>query len=459
MRIVALLFVVVAATPPASTFPEALTHPKKELLASAGRWRWPQPKAFTDAYAVRTASKRGFALVTARVTAVEDPERRGADGDSTAFPSAEELTKRLKTGTDRQTGEMLFLEEVEGGATSLEPLLPYDDWALSRTWHVVRRDGATLDARSWGGVARLEVTKRLEGAEVPESAVADWTYAATLLTASGPIYVDQENDVPRDRWGAGEPGTTAAVAAAIKKGAKGKKEVRELAVKLSRYDSTWEAVIKYAAEQKDDALQLEAYRRFRPMGRCSMDNRPQEIARDYAELCYRLGDLGCFLQLQVRIMGDRFERVAYSSYGEASHKTEAERLHSTGIDVDRFLSGLLVQLPSDAEPRGGELGPSRLARAFIEAGRADFFRKELPRLAQDGRLDAWNRLRATMAWVSLLYREGGEDGAVHAKVEALSLHPAAKKWWDAVVAKQKADALQREQWERERQKKKEQESP
>jgi hypothetical protein len=59
-----------------------------------------------------------------------------------------------------------------------------------------------------------------------------------------------------------------------------------------------------------------------------MDTTPQEAARLYAELAYARGDLGKFLQLQVRIMGDQFERVAWSSFGEAAHSTEAERLSS-----------------------------------------------------------------------------------------------------------------------------------
>ncbi|MCC6335632.1 MAG: hypothetical protein IT380_16775 [Myxococcales bacterium] len=52
------------------------------------------------------------------------------------------------------------------------------------------------------------------------------------------------------------------------------------------------------------------------------------------------------------------------------------------------------------------------------------------RPAQDQKLDAWNRVRATMTYVSLLFREGGNLAGVKDTLKALSLHPSARAWWD-----------------------------
>jgi hypothetical protein len=124
-----------------------------------------------------------------------------------------------------------------------------------------------------------------------------------------------------------------------------------------------------------------------------MDERPAQVARAYADLCYRVGKLGCFLQLQIRIMGDQFDRVAYSSYGEAAHETESKRLAETGLDVDRFFRGLLVHFAG--VERRGELGPWRLARSIQESGRTGSLVPALARMAESPDLDEYNRLRAT----------------------------------------------------------------
>lgn len=432
-----LLCLVIAAPPSASVFPEALTRPRPELLASASRWSWPRPEVFTNAYAARTKARRGYSLVRVRMSAVEDESQR--PGSSATFPSADELAARLRDDRARVRGEGLFLERTSGGVVELVPVLDSDDWYLRRAWSVVRQSDGTIDAYAWGAVARLEVIQRLDGAELPDDAVAEWAYAATLLASSGPLYVT--SNAAQD--GAPLGPEVKALLPRLKKGAVSRDEVRALVAALPPSAALWEQVLAWARARKDTQLELDAYRHYQPVGRCSMDTRPREVAREYAELCYRRGDLGCFLQLQVRIMGDQFERVASSSYGEAANGTEVKRLESTGIDIHRFLLGLVFQLPADAEVRGGELGSSRLARAVIEAGLADAFRVELPRLAEDRELDAWNRVRATMTYVSLLFREGAQLDAVDVKLRALELHPVASAWWASVVAVEQARAAQR----------------
>jgi hypothetical protein len=149
----------------------------------------------------------------------------------------------------------------------------------------------------------------------------------------------------------------------------------------------------------------------------------------FAELAFARGDLGRFLQLQVRIMGDQFERTAWSSYGEAAHGTESERLLRTGIDLDQFLIGLGVARPGREEG----LGAWRLARAINEAGRSEALLPKFQALAVDPKLDAYNRLRATQTWFFMQVRDEKDlrqkaRDAVAAKALKLELHPLAVAW-------------------------------
>jgi len=136
-----------------------------------------------------------------------------------------------------------------------------------------------------------------------------------------------------------------------------------------------------------------------PMGSCSMDTAPQQAARKHAETCFEAGRMGCFLNFQIMIMGDQFNRLAWSSYGERAHHTQSERLLDAGLDLERFFRGLLARYDTD-EPRERELGTWRLARAVAELG-PSALPGSFARIANDERLDEYNRLRATQALVYL----------------------------------------------------------
>ena len=102
----------------------------------------------------------------------------------------------------------------------------------------------------------------------------------------------------------------------------------------TEYLTDWTYAATLATPKGKDEL-LEYYEKNAPMGRCSMDTGPIRFAREQADKCFAAGDLPCFLQLQVKIMGDQFQRVAYPSYGERSHPAESRALEATGIDVER----------------------------------------------------------------------------------------------------------------------------
>lgn len=171
-----------------------------------------------------------------------------------------------------------------------------------------------------------------------------------------------------------------------------------------------------------------------PMGRCSMDTAPQEESAKYADKCYAEGRLGCYLQLQVRIMEDRFSRVAWSSYGEASHDTEVDRLSRAGIDAQRFLMGLSYQFAAE-KPRE-EIWPWRLARAFNESKSSAQFEKALASIAGDESIDEYNRLRASITLAYRLLRLQGDarkPAEIKTKLAELPLSPASKMWLEGYL--------------------------
>lgn len=260
-----------------------------------------------------------------------------------------------------------------------------------RGWSTKKPEGTTWKVTRWEETGSFVVEQRLSPV-MAEADLIPWTYTTTLMAQSAQVYAP---------------------------GADGDGELAELLRTLSDR----ERAQKWANEKKGDDALYARFRSFRPMGSCSMDTRPQEAARLYAELAYARGDLGRFLHLQVLIMGDQFERTAWSTYGEAVHTTEAERLLSTGIDVDQFLIGLLIVRPG----RDVRLDTWRFARSVREAGRAKSITPELSRLAQSATTDPYTRLRATQALLFLSESSSGRAAVANA-VLALDLHPVARQW-------------------------------
>jgi hypothetical protein len=207
----------------------------------------------------------------------------------------------------------------------------------------------------------LTLTGELSAAtRVSPSALADWSYVATLL-GDEPLY-----DVPAPDLDGPE----------------------------SRRDYVDPAprTIAAALAHGDTQGALATFRAYQPVGHCSYDGHPAAIAVQYSDLCYSMGRLDCFLKLRVRIMGDQFPSVARSSFGEATHSTHAERLLDTGVDVDRFLLGLVVDFAGITRSEG--LGGHRLARSIRDSGRQGTMLSPLQSMATDATLDDYNRFRA-----------------------------------------------------------------
>lgn len=287
------------------------------------------------------------------------------------------LEKHLDGENDTIDGVVLAISPEPGGATfELRVELAETDeayekarfwshrgWTLATGTLADAEDGSPLVFEKETARIRLEPTYVSPDRALLDS-IDDWAYVRALLESEPPVY--EQGSTKQDEFADKEE----EIAAARREG------------------------------KNEQALAL--YRVWRPIGRCSMDSRPAEVARDYAELCYEMGKLGCFLQLQVQIMGNQFNRVAYSSYGEAAASTQAERLVETGLDVDIFLSGLALRFGGVS--RRAELAPYRLARSIKEAYQTDVVAERLATWVKDPDFDEYNRLSA-VEMLSLLERD------------------------------------------------------
>jgi hypothetical protein len=304
------------------------------------RWSWPSSSSFHGAAHHAATEARTIRVVTGRVRVNEEP---AVDGVAMA----------LRPNGATVDGWIL----VSGGhRRELAHVSSERDWKLTAGDLGRPASGLSLSHHDSGYRLRIDDLRVSSDAPPHPAALADWIYVAALLDEGPPVY---------DADASSSTATREAISEALGRG--------------------------------DRRAVLALHRRYRPRGLCSMDAGPAAVARAYADLCYELGELGCFLQLQVRIMGDDFDRTASTSWGEAAHPTQADKLADTGIDVERFFRGLTIQL--DGVKRRRELGSWRLARSIRESGRAGTTLPALATMAADPGLDEYNRLRATQVVV------------------------------------------------------------
>ena len=371
------------------------------------RWNWPEERDFQKHW--RTWGTTTMARTVVIATATNEPEKGDqlisltelSDGTVTLqvipFPGqyGGGLTGRLETPlAELQPGPFTLNMETEG--------VP---WVAKRVFHP---------------------------GEWHREAFDDWVYTTTLLT-----FEPNAKNPPRgNAWNsdkAAEKRWTRVEKAMDKSREAGVAAITEHLDQASSYDSRWQDVISFLGRHDEHDLLLKVYAHYRPVGRCSMDTRPAQIARRHARACARAGRLGCTLQMSVRIMADRFTRTAYSSYGEASHATEADALDRAGVDTDRFLRGLLIDYASDAN-RPVAIGLWRLSRSMAELDRTEAFAGQLEALAIDPALDELNRLRAAIVLSNVYLKAGHPKDTVAEYVLSLNISETATLWMEKLAA-------------------------
>jgi len=284
------------------------------------------------------------------------------------------------------------------------------------------RNGTTWTVQLASGNAVLEVDQQ-ESLTVQDTPWEDWVYTTTLLGFEGLPY----EPMVEEPWGPASKSQERLVEKAL--AAVGTSEGRSaleaaIASGLPNGSEHWGGLVDAATEMGAHDLVLAAHRRWRPMGRCSMDTYPATVASQYADACFAAGRTGCALQLHVRIMDDRHDRMIWSSYGEASHPTQVAALDSTGIDVPRFLRGLVLQYDTTTTRTVG-ISTQRLGRAVHESVHREAMEGQLASWATDPTLDAYNRWMATM---TLAWARHYQVGPTEPLLDSAGLHPLSAAW-------------------------------
>lgn len=250
------------------------------------------------------------------------------------------------------------------------PLEPTDYGTCDELDALPMSELMTLDAGAWSSVSIFQLEERFD-AVVPPDAVSLASY------------------VTRATQGSRFDSSTRAFDRSIDSIAWGFQD------KNGEYDDA--AVRAWAAKNaKDDEL-YEGFTRHHATGSCSMDPIPHITNVLFAELALARGDTATFVDLQLRLMSGRYDRVAWSSFSDDSQPTRAERFAEVpGLDVDALLLGLVIQYPGSKN-----VGEQRIARAMKEAGRAEAMLPRLEALATSRTLDPYDRYRATNVWVAL----------------------------------------------------------
>lgn len=138
-----------------------------------------------------------------------------------------------------------------------------------------------------------------------------------------------------------------------------------------------------------------------PVGRCSRDPAPEQVATRVERDAEAGGNLGRFLRMRFRTVGDIFERVAWSSADDVVRSPSLDSIARAPIDVVRLVAGLVLWFEGEetASPRPN---PWRLGRAIACSEIAGTMAARIRTLVQDPSLDEWNRLRALVALASVL---------------------------------------------------------
>lgn len=369
----------------------ALAFLQKTTPKDAPTFAWPEATAFARAWSSAPRLVRIAEVDLPRVRIGDEP--MAVTGVLLSFwPSAD---GRLEVRVEAAPHQLAWdLERTVGGGGAT--------WRITQGALATGRLVLVSSERSEDDVLDLVVRYISPLVPIAPGPRADFAYVTTLLTAEGSAY-----EPPPERWDGREPDPklTARWKKVERLYASEERDVveRELTALLGsdtpRTSDQWADAAEWARKQAPE-LAIRIYRHWIPVGRCSMDTRPQAVARDYAELCFERGRLGCFLDLQVQIMGNQFSRRAWSSMGERAHRTESARLLSAGIDVERFFRGLVVRYAIDGDA-GRELPTWRLGKAAAEATNADLG-PTFERQIEDESLDELNRFRAASTLLDMV---------------------------------------------------------
>lgn len=163
-------------------------------------------------------------------------------------------------------------------------------------------------------------------------------------------------------------------------------------------DRAWSNALSWATGNDRLDLAYEIHRRYRPMGRCSRDSRPQSTKQTFAKVCDELSRPRCFLSLSTELLGYRHSRRSDMWIGgkPVSYKSPIADLPSD-LDTELFLLGLLVDYPGTDRNENAGISPRFFALAQDNGQHTKSLDATLVRWLQNPDTDAWNRHRFAVA--------------------------------------------------------------
>ncbi len=183
---------------------------------------------------------------------------------------------------------------------------------------------------------------------------------------------------------------------------------------------SWRDALGWARSNERLDLAYELHRRYRPMGRCSQDTRPQRNKAEFADVCAELGRPRCQLALSIDLLAYRHARRSdlWIDGKPASYESPVDALPE-GLDVPLFLMGLLTHYPVPEGPR--PISPQFFALALQGSDLAPTLDAMLVRWLANPETDVWNRHRFAEAlfYLRKLSHPSKEEGAHAADVASL----------------------------------------
>jgi hypothetical protein len=120
------------------------------------------------------------------------------------------------------------------------------------------------------------------------------------------------------------------------------------------------------------------------------------------------GETGRYLQRRLRLMAEGAWRDWTNDEGAGPPPAATEGLEKTSIRVAPFLAGLVLGFDA-SPPRALEVPAHRLGRAIAALGLTDELAPWLSSIAEDESVDAFNRLRASMALFGVWSYDPGRE--------------------------------------------------
>ncbi len=252
---------------------------------------------------------------------------------------------------------------------------------LIDTNHTVYKEGASSGRESFYGAQM--------GSEINSS----WGFIAYINESFGniPELIDENYDLYYKEYDIWDSLRTLYIEDTLSKTDDFKKRVVQTVRNCLKNNESNREFEELVARYYSKPLALELKRGRKVYGRCSMDSSPRNHAKKIAELAAVTTNWNVFLRSHLDIMNDRFERTAYSSYGEARFGTYIPEIEALNINVPDLVFGISLRADNVGENHYfGNI--NRMGRALSETKYVAEMESRMKNAIADPQLDMFNRV-------------------------------------------------------------------